>query len=206
VSVRPTVTAASRMTAAARLPERFVRDDGTLPPEILWFGARPSQEVKCLVLSQTERLSSHSVISFTAAPDRKGERPKAHLDGFHGVLHVDGYADYRALARKNDVQLAFCWAHVRRRFYELAVAGPCHRHTHRQSKPSRTWPENIAYQAHWDHARPEMIVETLALAYVGRGDRPRHRRPLHRHQRRRSRQDAPREGLLRTRQCREPDP
>jgi hypothetical protein len=37
---------------------------------------------------------------------------------------VDGYGGYRALAERGDVQLAFCWAHVRRRFYELAVAGP----------------------------------------------------------------------------------
>lgn len=28
------------------------------------------------------------------------------------------------LADKSDVTLAFCWAHVRRRFYELAAAGP----------------------------------------------------------------------------------
>ncbi len=40
------------------------------------------------------------------------------------MLQVDGYAGYRALADKNQVRLAFCWAHVRRRFYELAVAGP----------------------------------------------------------------------------------
>jgi len=40
VSVRPTVTAASRKSAAARLPERRVRDESTLPPEILLLGAR----------------------------------------------------------------------------------------------------------------------------------------------------------------------
>jgi transposase len=28
------------------------------------------------------------------------------------------------LARRNAVQLAFCWSHVRRRFYELAQSGP----------------------------------------------------------------------------------
>jgi transposase len=58
------------------------------------------------------------------APDRKAERPIAHLEGFRGVLQVDGYAGYRALADRGDVQLAFCWSHVRRRFYELAAAGP----------------------------------------------------------------------------------
>jgi hypothetical protein len=37
---------------------------------------------------------------------------------------VAGYAGYRVLIERNAVQLAFCWSHVRRRFYELAAAGP----------------------------------------------------------------------------------
>jgi transposase len=63
-------------------------------------------------------------VAYVYAPDRKAERPIAHLAGFKGVLQVDGYAGYRALAERGDVTLAFCWAHVRRRFYELAAAGP----------------------------------------------------------------------------------
>jgi transposase len=63
-------------------------------------------------------------VAYVYAPDRKSERPIAHLAGFTGILQVDGYAGYRALAQRGDVQLAFCWAHVRRNFYELAVAGP----------------------------------------------------------------------------------
>src|SRR5438552_17131362 len=63
-------------------------------------------------------------VVYVYAPDRKGERPISHLDGFTGILQVDGYAGYRALAERNDVQLAFCWSHVRRKFYELAAAGP----------------------------------------------------------------------------------
>ena len=63
-------------------------------------------------------------VAYVYAPDRKAERPIAHLAGFNGILQVDGYAGYRALAERGDVQLAFCWAHVRRRFYELAAAGP----------------------------------------------------------------------------------
>ena len=63
-------------------------------------------------------------VAYIYAPDRKAERPITHLAGFKGILQVDGYAGYRALAERGDVQLAFCWAHVRRRFYELAVAGP----------------------------------------------------------------------------------
>ncbi len=63
-------------------------------------------------------------VAYVYAPDRKSERPMAHLAGFKGVLQVDGYSGYRALAEHGDVTLALCWAHVRRRFYELAAAGP----------------------------------------------------------------------------------
>jgi transposase len=63
-------------------------------------------------------------VAYVYAPDRKAARPIAHLDGFVGVLQVDGYGGYRVLAERNAVALAFCWAHVRRRFYELAAAGP----------------------------------------------------------------------------------
>jgi len=63
-------------------------------------------------------------VAYVYAPDRKAERPIAHLAGFKGILQVDGYGGYRPLTERGDVQLAFCWAHVRRRFYELATAGP----------------------------------------------------------------------------------
>jgi transposase len=63
-------------------------------------------------------------VVYVYAPDRKADRPIAHLDGFKGILQVDGYGGYRVLAEHGDIELAFCWAHVRRRFYELAAAGP----------------------------------------------------------------------------------
>ena len=39
------------------------------------------------------------------------------------MLQVDGYSGYRKLAGAGAVTLAFCWAHVRRKFYDLAAAG-----------------------------------------------------------------------------------
>jgi transposase len=62
-------------------------------------------------------------VVYVYAPDRKAERPIAHLEGFRGVLQVDGYAGYRALAESGQVKLAFCWSHVRRPFYEIAAGG-----------------------------------------------------------------------------------
>ncbi|MDW6022166.1 IS66 family transposase [Mesorhizobium sp. BAC0120] len=55
-------------------------------------------------------------------PDRKAERPIAHLEHFKGVLHVDGYAGFEKLAARDDVILAACWAHTRRNFYEVATS------------------------------------------------------------------------------------
>ena len=56
------------------------------------------------------------------APDRKAERPASHLAHFKGVLHVDGYAGFERLTGSGDIILAACWAHTRRKFYEIAEA------------------------------------------------------------------------------------
>ena len=53
------------------------------------------------------------------APDRKAERPLAHLERYKGVLHVDGYAGFERLTAKGDIVLAACWAHTRRKFYDV---------------------------------------------------------------------------------------
>lgn len=60
------------------------------------------------------------------SPDRKGERPAAHLRGFRGTLQVDGYAGFERLTASGHVVLAACWAHARRKFYELheAIGSP----------------------------------------------------------------------------------
>jgi len=55
-------------------------------------------------------------------PDRKAERPAAHLEHFKGVLQVDGYAGFETLTGRGDIALAACWAHTRRKFYEVAEA------------------------------------------------------------------------------------
>src|SRR3546814_11633233 len=55
------------------------------------------------------------IVAYVYAPDRKAERPQFHLGDFAGILQVDGYGGYAALARRRQqIRLAFCWAHVRR--------------------------------------------------------------------------------------------
>ncbi|TNE30076.1 IS66 family transposase [Sphingobium sp. CFD-2] len=69
--------------------------------------------------------SDPPMVAYVYAPDRKAERPDAHLGDFAGILQVDGYGGYTALAkRRQQVRLAFCWSHVRRKFFELAAKSP----------------------------------------------------------------------------------
>ena len=66
-------------------------------------------------------------VAYLYAPGRGAEHAVAQLAGFNGVLQVDGYAAYNALADPGrdggPVTLAYCWSHVRRRFYEIAQGG-----------------------------------------------------------------------------------
>lgn len=67
------------------------------------------------------------VVAYTYAPGRGAEHAVKLLIGFNGVLQVDGYSAYDQLARATraggPITLAFCWSHLRRKFYELYVGG-----------------------------------------------------------------------------------
>src|SRR6202790_1358343 len=76
----------------------YARDDRP------WFGPEPPAAV------------------YFYSPDRKAERPAAHLQAFRGVLQVDGYAGFERLTAPGDIVLAACWAHARRKFYDLHEA------------------------------------------------------------------------------------
>src|SRR5580692_3039016 len=60
-------------------------------------------------------------VFFRYSPDRKGERPRAHLARFTGVLQADAYAGFDKLYGEK-IKEAACWAHVRRKFYDIHVA------------------------------------------------------------------------------------
>ena len=63
-----------------------------------------------------------AAVWFAYSPDRKGEHPRAHLGNFTGTLQADGYAGFDAVYETGRIQEAACWAHVRRKFYELHLA------------------------------------------------------------------------------------
>ena len=60
-------------------------------------------------------------VLFRYSPDRKGERPQAHLEPFVGVLQADAYAGFDRLYGER-IQEAACWAPVRRKFYDIHAA------------------------------------------------------------------------------------
>ena len=59
---------------------------------------------------------------FFYSPDRKGEHPRVHLKDFRGVIHVDGYAGFNELFADGKIVEAGCWAHVRRKFFDVHAA------------------------------------------------------------------------------------
>ena len=63
-------------------------------------------------------------VAYCYAPGRSGSFGEKFLDGFSGILQVDGYAGYNRLTKSDrqgpQVQLAYCWAHARRKLYDVA--------------------------------------------------------------------------------------
>jgi len=67
------------------------------------------------------------------SPDRRGERPRDHLALFRGVIQADAFSGYQALTRPASANErvgrgppplthAACWAHARRKFYDVFEA------------------------------------------------------------------------------------
>jgi transposase len=65
-------------------------------------------------------------IVFTYAPGRGAIHGLKLLDGYRGIVQCDGYEAYKSIAAKTPgdaITLAFCWTHLRRRFYDIAKGG-----------------------------------------------------------------------------------
>ncbi|MBF0677304.1 MAG: IS66 family transposase [Devosia sp.] len=66
-------------------------------------------------------------VAFTYAPGRGGLHAERILQGFGGILQVDGYAGYNRLIAPgrvgSNIRLAYCWAHARRKLVDITRAG-----------------------------------------------------------------------------------
>jgi transposase len=58
------------------------------------------------------------------SPDRAGEHPQRHLANYSGILQADAFAGFKALyepqRKPGPITEAACWAHARRKLFELA--------------------------------------------------------------------------------------
>lgn len=74
------------------------------------------------------RGSEPPAVVYSYAPGRGAEHAIKLLAGYGGIVQCDGYAAYKQLSDERrpggPATLAFCWAHWRRRFYEIAKASP----------------------------------------------------------------------------------
>jgi transposase len=75
---------------------------------------------------------------FEYSPNRRGEHPRQHLREFQGVVHADAYSGFndvfecfpnrksrrqlKARAGPARIKRSLCWAHARRKVYELYIA------------------------------------------------------------------------------------
>lgn len=101
-------------------------DDTTLPVLDPGRGRTKTGRLWCYAVDDRPwKGAGHPAVAYIYSEDRKNVRPAGHLAGFRGVLQVDGYAGFERLAGDRtdaSVTLAFCWAHMRRPFYDFFVS------------------------------------------------------------------------------------
>src|SRR6059058_4113144 len=113
----------ARLAAHVFGSAKIFADDTTLP--VLDPGRGRTKTGRLWVYARDDRPWSGPeppAAVYFYSPDRKAERPAAHLQYFRGVLQVDGYAGFERLTAPGDIVLAACWAHARRKFYDLHEA------------------------------------------------------------------------------------
>ena len=119
---------ADRILSQVRAGERVFADETTLPT--LAPGTGKTRTGWLWAYARDDRPfggTGPPMVAYRFEDGRGGDCPARHLAGFSGLLQIDGYAAYRALTDPNrdggPITLAACWAHLRRRFYELHAAG-----------------------------------------------------------------------------------
>ena len=107
---------------ALSCPKLFA-DDTTLPVLDPGRGRTKTGRLWCYAVDDRPWAgATHPIAAYVYSEDRKGAHPAEHLAAFRGVLQVDGYAGFKRLAGVRpdaSVSLAFCWAHMRRKFYDF---------------------------------------------------------------------------------------
>jgi hypothetical protein len=122
--LRPLVDALQRHVLAAT---KLHADDTPVP--VLCPGRGTTKQGRLWTYVRDDRPSGGSdppAVWFAYSPDRKGLHPRNHLRDFRGILQADGYAGFEKLYNdanpNHPIKEAACWAHVRRKFYDIHEA------------------------------------------------------------------------------------
>jgi transposase len=93
-------------------------------------------ETRMQVLKKNKPGSSHrgqmwafmaptiKAVAFNYEPTRSGKSANVILDHFSGKLQVDGYSVYETIGKRKDIELSYCMAHSRRKFYDAKDIAP----------------------------------------------------------------------------------
>ena len=118
---------AAFILARIREGERIFADETTLPT--LDPGAGKTKTAWLWAYARDDTPfggAGPPMVAYRFEDSRSGDCAARHLGDYRGILQCDGYAGYRKLARDpraNGLRLAGCWAHLRRRFFELHANG-----------------------------------------------------------------------------------
>jgi hypothetical protein len=117
--LRPLVEAVGTHVMAA---DRLHADDTTVPVLDPGRGTTKTGRLWCYVRDDRPFGGpAPPAVLYHYSPDRKGEHPRRHLTGFHGILQADGYAGYAGLYERGVTEAA-CLAHARRKFFDVHAA------------------------------------------------------------------------------------
>jgi transposase len=112
-----------RIEAHVMAAERLHGDDTTVP--VLARGK--CSTARCWTYVRDDRAfggPEPPAAIFYYSRDRGGEHPRSHLETYGGILQADAYAGYGQLYLAGrtcgPITGALCWAHGRRKFFELA--------------------------------------------------------------------------------------
>ena len=95
-------------------------DETTL--QVLHEPGKTAQSNSYMWLYRTSGDTNQPIVLYEYQPGRGACHPKTFLDGFKGYLHTDGYSGYHCLP--NEIIVAGCWAHARRKFDEAIKSLP----------------------------------------------------------------------------------
>ena len=113
------------MTTVLASPKIFA-DDTTLPVLDPGRGKTKTGRLWCYAVDNRPwRGPGHPAAVYMYSANRKGDHPEEHLKGYGGLLQVDGYAGFNGLVTDpigDAPQLAFCWAHTRRKLHDIFAA------------------------------------------------------------------------------------